>query len=198
MSSDKKFRYNDGRKARIGVIQKAKGKLALCKNGMHASTDILDALEYAPGSILTKVEMIGEVIVGDDKIVARGRKILWVINAEKILREFVCRCAERALKNAKVTDERCWNAIKAARLYIEGKITKEELKNARIAAYADAAVYAAAVYAAAAYVYAAAAYVAAYAAAYVAAYAAYAAAERKWQREMLLKMIEQKKKRQLK
>ena len=68
---------------------------------------------------------------------------LWAVLREEfvpahILHEFVCRCAEEALRKAGVTDDRSWNAIRVKRLWIEGKATDTELDAARAAAW-DAA-----------------------------------------------------------
>lgn len=72
---------------------------------------------------------------------------LWAVLREEfvpahILHEFVCRCAEGALRKAGVTDDRSWNAIRVKRLWIEGKATDTELAAARDAAR-DAALAAA-------------------------------------------------------
>ena len=133
-----RLRYEDNRKPSIGRIYRATGELSLCKNGMHASTDIMDALSYAPGSILCRVEIIPPYLTGDDKVCGRGRKILWKIDAEMLLHEFACRCAVRALRIAKVTDARCWDAIKVKRRWIAGKADNSELAAARDAARAAA------------------------------------------------------------
>jgi hypothetical protein len=72
---------------------------------------------------------------------------LWAVLREEflpapILHEFACRCAERVLKKAKVTDERSWNAIKTKRAWLKGEATDEEL-DAALAAAGDAAAAAA-------------------------------------------------------
>ena len=59
---------------------------------------------------------------------------LWAVLREefipaKILHEFACRCAERALGLANVTDQSCWNAIEAKRKWLRGEITIEELSS---------------------------------------------------------------------
>lgn len=74
----------------------------------------------------------------DTKFVSKSRRLIDARNAEKVLREWACDCAERALKVTKVKDKRSWDAIKVARLYNEGKATKEEL-DAAWAAARDAA-----------------------------------------------------------
>lgn len=51
-----------------------------------------------------------------------------------IQRHFACDCAERALKAAKVKDERSWAAVEVGSRYAEGAATSEELDAARDAA----------------------------------------------------------------
>ena len=120
-----------------GEERTVEGKLEMCEWGYHASPSWYDALGYARGNMACIVELSGEIIKDTDKYVARTRKLIKVVNAERALRTWGCDCAERALKKAKVTDERIWNAITVARLYNEGKATKEELA-ARAAARAAA------------------------------------------------------------
>ena len=66
----------------------------LCEQGLHASLDPWDALQYAPGPNLHLVELGGTIIHGDDKLVATRRKILKSIDATDLLRRFA---ADQAL-----------------------------------------------------------------------------------------------------
>ncbi len=122
----------------VGEEREYTGKLKMCHAGYHASPSFYDALSYAKGNMACVVELSDEIIKDTDKYVASKRKLISAVNAEKALRTWGCDCAERALKKAKVKDERSWNAIKVARLYNEGKATKQELAAARDAAW-DAA-----------------------------------------------------------
>ena len=70
------------------------GKLVMCKSGLHASVHPFDALAYAPGNTLHRVECSGEIIKHTDKLVSSRRKIVATRNAEQMLRNFAC---ERAL-----------------------------------------------------------------------------------------------------
>ena len=120
---------------------------------------------------------------------------LWAVLREEflpatILHEFACRCAERALKKAKVTDERSWNAIKVKRAWLKGEATDEELAAARAAAAAAWAAGAAGAAAWAAWAAGAAWAVAAWVAAWAARDTA-AAAERKLQVADLLALCEE-------
>ena len=64
------------------------GPLRLCASGLHASVDPFDALQYAPGAILCRVECdeIGEE--EKNKFVCRKRTILCRKDASEMLRYF--------------------------------------------------------------------------------------------------------------
>ena len=192
LNDDKKLGYGDGRRVHVGKWYRVKGPIELCKFGMHASKNILDALSYSNSHTLCLVELTDDVIHDGDKSVASGRKIIWMLDVEMILHEFACKCAERALKLANVTDGRCWEAIKVKRKWLKDLATDAELNAARVAGYTaiSAAIYTArdaAIYAA---IYAA-RYAARDAARDAAGYARYAASsgEKKWQEKTLLRMI---------
>jgi hypothetical protein len=90
---DKKLRYGDNRQIRVGITHKVKGELKLCKKGLHASKNILDALNFAPSSYIWRVELSGEIIEDDNKLCASERKYLWGFSASKVLEEFSRWCA---------------------------------------------------------------------------------------------------------
>ena len=132
-----------------------------------------------------------------ETLVSTADKLWLVLRDEligpKILHEFACRCAERALSRINNPDPRSVAAIAAKRAWLKGEITDDELKTAYDAAAAaartanaddDAARWAAR---SAAY----AAYSAIFAAAYWATYAAEVTAERTWQVKTLIKMLEE-------
>src|SRR3990167_2708887 len=118
LQSDKKLRYDDGRVVRIGVTLKHDGPLVLCQSGMHGCKRAIDALEYAPGPIICRVKLGGKILHETDKSVAQSRTVLAMADATNVLHEFACRCAETALKTAKVEDERCWKAIETKRHWL--------------------------------------------------------------------------------
>jgi len=113
---------------------RVKPPLEMCKHGLHASKRLVDALTYAPGTLVCRVELGGEIIYAKDKMVAMERTILWIADATNTLHEFACWCAENALHVANVTDERSWNAIKTKRAWLAGEVTDSELAAARAAA----------------------------------------------------------------
>jgi hypothetical protein len=105
-------------------IYTATGDLKLCDNGLHGSKDPLDALGYAPGTIICRTEHWGEVIEGYDKICSRYRKALWLADASEVVKKFSKKCAldvihlwdapEVVVKYLKTGDERLRNAARAA------------------------------------------------------------------------------------
>lgn len=64
------------------------GELVMCESGLHASKRLVDALKYAPGNMICRVEVDGEIVKDDDKLVAEKRKILWRVDGEQVLRAF--------------------------------------------------------------------------------------------------------------
>lgn len=59
-----------------GVWLEHTGQVDICRSGLHASRDPFDALQYAPGAVLCRVEMDGDIVEQDDKLVARRRRII--------------------------------------------------------------------------------------------------------------------------
>lgn len=106
-------------------------KPTLCKAGLHASRRAIDALQYAPGPIICRVTLAGDVVEDKAKAAARERTVLWMADATNTLHEFACRCAETALRTAKVEDVRCWQAIETKRKWLRGEATDAELAAAR-------------------------------------------------------------------
>jgi hypothetical protein len=117
-----------------GQTYTCEGKLIPCKNGLHASRRIIDALKYAPGPIICRVELSGEIIYDTDKAVARHRKVIWMLDATNVLHEFACRCAEDALALVGNPDPSSIAAIQAKRNWMKGKITDKGLVAARATA----------------------------------------------------------------
>ena len=117
----------DGLVEQVGETYHYEGTPVMCESGLHASRKILDALQYARGFIVRRVECWGKAAEDADKLVCKHRKVLWEKDITNVLHEFACRVAEDALTTAMVTDERCWNAIKVKRLWLKGEATDKDL-----------------------------------------------------------------------
>lgn len=156
-----------------GQTLRVEPPLRMCRHGLHASARAIDALRYAPGDMVCRVRLSGEILTDEDKLCASERTVLWMVDATTTLHEFACWCAEQALEQERAAgrepDPRSWAAIKTKRAWLRGECDDATLVAARAAA-ADAAW--AAAWAAAE----AAARAAARAAAWAAAAAAWAAA----------------------
>ena len=78
----------------IGTWLKFSGAIIPCQSGLHMSEHPFDALKYAPGNILHKVELGGRLVSHCEtksiinKWCGSKRKIIATINAEKLLRDF--------------------------------------------------------------------------------------------------------------
>lgn len=122
----------------VGHLWREKGPPVLCDHGLHASESILDALDYAPGPVVCRVEVSGTIVRGADKLVGTCRKILGMGDIETLLHEWACDVAEEACRRADVLDERSLEAIACKRRWLRGESTDEELATARATAWATA------------------------------------------------------------
>ena len=121
---DCRLRYEDDRPIVTGETHTVDCKPILCKSGLHGSIRPLDAIQYAPGPVVWRVELSGDMDVGDDKIAATERKYLWGYDATDILRSFARECALDVVH--------LWDAPEAVVLYL--KTGDESLRAAALAA----------------------------------------------------------------
>src|SRR4051812_47432285 len=82
-----------------GELLKFDGTPILCQRGLHASLHPYDALNYAPGPILCRVECSGTIIRGDDKLVCTERTIIARADATEAMRYFARYQALSAIDN---------------------------------------------------------------------------------------------------
>ncbi len=119
---------------KVGKTYKVKGTPIPCERGLHASKRIIDALQYAEGSLLCRVEMGGEIAEETDKVCAQERTVIWMMDISTILHNFACNEAERALLAQPTRDPRSMEAIRVKRLWIKGRATEDQLSAAHWAA----------------------------------------------------------------
>lgn len=105
-TEDRKLRYGDNRPIVVGETHEVDGPIEVCQNGLHASEQLLDALEHAPGCILYQVELAGEVVADkfNDKVAASRRTYLAEFDATELLREFA---RQQALINIELIKPYC-------------------------------------------------------------------------------------------
>src|SRR5690606_21058006 len=103
LDEDRRLRWplRDGEEPPVvepGQTLRVGGTPVPCEWGLHASKQALDALRYAPGPIVCRVRLAGEVVEGDDKAASTERTVLWMADATRTLHEFGLWCAEQALQ----------------------------------------------------------------------------------------------------
>ena len=130
--------HGDGREVVAGETLSVKGTIKACKSGLHASVRALDALPYALGATVCRVQVWGDLSEEADKLAGRYRRTLWMADATKALHLFACDVAEAALRVAGSPDPRSVEAIRVKRLWGAGEATGAELDAAWAAAW-DAA-----------------------------------------------------------
>ena len=111
LANDRRFGHDDGNIAAPGYVYSVEGPIKLCEWGLHASERAIDALQYAPGNMIGRVVLSGEIIRGDDKLVATHREYLWIADAEETLRSFTRWSALQVIH--------LWNAPDIVRRYLE-------------------------------------------------------------------------------
>ncbi len=112
-----------------GVTLVHNGPLEMCKTGLHASRKSWQALVYAPGNNLCRVNCAGEIIEGGDKLDCAERTIISRIDAGPLLQSFARQCALDVIK--------LWDAPDIVRDYLT--TGNEKLRDAaRAAAWAAA------------------------------------------------------------
>ena len=87
------YHLRDGQPLETGREYVFDGEPVMCESGYHASRHVFDALEYAPGATLSRVECREVTEECDDKLVCRRRRVIATIDATKILRKFARMCA---------------------------------------------------------------------------------------------------------
>lgn len=95
----------------IGETLRHEGPLMFGTDGLRASECPWDALRYAPGPRLHRVELGGRIKQGGDRIVASQRTILASMDATSLLRAFARQCALDVIV--------LWDAPHVVRLYLE-------------------------------------------------------------------------------
>ncbi len=82
----------------------------MCETGLHASSHPFDALQYAPGTTLCKVQVFGSILKESDKLCAQKRRIVARFDATELLNKFA------RLQALSVIDN--WDAPPAVRQYL--------------------------------------------------------------------------------
>lgn len=119
---------------KVGDVMRTRRTPILCEQGLHASRRMLDALHHAPGPILCRVKVGGEIVEDHTKMAGQTRRILAMADVSQLLHEFACAVAEETLRAYGVTDEKAWEAIAIKRRWLQGEGTDSDLMAAHHAA----------------------------------------------------------------
>jgi len=127
------------------------GTLSACSNGYHVLT--LEQLSEWLGPSIFEVEVKGDGIPQPDKHVYPQARLIRKLDKwnDRAARIYACDCAEHVLglfEKGYPADKRPRKAIETARLFAEGKASKEDLAAAGAAAWAARAAARAAAWAA--------------------------------------------------
>lgn len=142
LCEDRRLQFDPCTPVEVGQKIVVEPPIKMCKRGLHASKNALDALGYAPGPIVCRVRLSGQIIKDNDKAVATERTVLKMGDATKVLYEFACWSAEQALirerEAGREPDPRSWKAIEVRREWLNDQATDQDLIIAEIAAHAAA------------------------------------------------------------
>ncbi len=133
-----KLPNGDNRRVIIGETLSVDPPIIPCRHGLHASVDPFDALQYAPGPILYRVRLAGEIVAHEnDKYAASKRTAIARYDATEMLQEYARKVA--------LSVAHLWDMPVVVREFLEtGDKSKAYAAYAAYAARAaDAAAYAA-------------------------------------------------------
>ena len=114
-----------------GDVLTHEGAIKCCESGYHGSTRAIDALEYAPGTMVARVRLSGDMESQSDKHCARVRENLTdYVDATRVLHEFACWYATGALDAEEAAgrnvDPRSRRAIEVKLAWLDGDATDDE------------------------------------------------------------------------
>lgn len=131
--------------APAGVSERFNGSVVMCLSGLHASVRPIDALTFAPGSTIRRVECTEIAQIAHDKLVCRERRVLWSADATRTLHEFACWCLTILLDHEGLLgitiSPLTRKAIKTKLDWLDGKASEKEMNDAWMAARAASSTF---------------------------------------------------------
>lgn len=77
----------------VGKTYRIDGPIELGKNGLHGSVKPLGALKTASGPVVCRVNITGDIVRDEFRLVGRSREVLWMYDASLVLHQFARLCA---------------------------------------------------------------------------------------------------------
>lgn len=111
-----------------GDIQTEYGPPVLGRSTLEACPRLLQTLKYGGESLLLgKVKLSERVVVGEQRMAASRREVMWVLPLEKLLTEFALRVSEEALSLVKEESPVSFKVIELHRKWMKepGNVTLE-------------------------------------------------------------------------
>jgi hypothetical protein len=123
-----------------GAWLSVKGEIVPCVNGLHLCRAKHLLAWLGPTVWRAEIAPKTTTVNHRNKVVVRKARLLYKVEtwSAQTARLFAADCAEAALRRAKVTDKRCWNAVRVARQIAFG-LTDDATWDAARAATWDAA-----------------------------------------------------------
>jgi len=132
LRQDCRLSFGDGRLIRAGTTVTVPGPPVLYARGLHASRRVMDALQLAPGPVVCRVVVSGEIVKEDDIFAGTRRyvknDVLWAAVA-----------AKRAWLADEITDEQLQMAFIAARSVARSTTSRSPTRSAGYSAGYSAA-----------------------------------------------------------
>lgn len=122
LREDGRLSNGDGRLVVPGETLAVNGPVEPWDWGLHGHESPVSALDCTWGPICERTEHSGEIKRKNDVLCSTERRCLWMVNARTAVLLFMASCAASALRFAKVTDPRCWEAVRACRDVATGRL----------------------------------------------------------------------------
>lgn len=134
LRNDRRLQHSPYTKVEVGQTLEVEPPLRLCSRGLHASVRAMDALRYAPGTILCRVELWSDVAwsLGQDKLCAQYRRVLWMADAEKVIGLWLVEEVEEKFRLERIEDETFSRVLAVRRAFLDGEATRAELNDAKM------------------------------------------------------------------
>ena len=129
---NRRLTYGDGRTVEVGLTTRLSSlqPVSLSHHGLHASERILDALRLAPGPVLCRVLLSGNVQQHGDILVARERHVLWMEDITPLLHRFAVRCARQALTALDRPEPRLGAGLDTKEGWLRGEVDNAQMVDA--------------------------------------------------------------------
>lgn len=104
---DRRLGYGDNRLVVAGHTLRVAERPRLFERGLHGSRQLIDAIRYAPSSVVCRVSIGGALDRAEDKVSGQYREVLWVADIGDALWEWLCSSAEARIALGGYSEAEC-------------------------------------------------------------------------------------------